>query len=76
MFSILALGKYIKSNSTNNKYKMCLTTIEMLNNLSKILRNMLTTNNNILLVLLNLDNSKTFPKLSVMYNVNLIFCKI
>ncbi len=55
---------------------MCLTTIEMLNSLSKILRNMLTTNNNILLVLLNLDNSKTFSKLSVMYDVNLIFCKI
>ncbi len=52
---------------------MCLTTIEMLSSLSKILRNMLTTNNNILLVLLNYDNSKTFPKLSVMYDVNLIF---
>jgi len=45
----------------------------MLNSLSKILRNMLTTNNNILLVLLNYVNSKTFPKLSVMYDVNLIF---
>jgi hypothetical protein len=45
----------------------------MLKSLSKILRNMLTTNNNILLVLLNYDNSKTFPKLSVMYDVNLNF---